>query len=554
MSVLKSLRTEVTHPNTLLDLLAAGIVIAATEVFVRATHQVLGLAYLSPLAAALTANTWPACLGLLVLRVVARGITRVQVRPSEFLHELGFGFYRGIVFGVLPLVAALGFVIGLLRPSVSDHLWVNPLIQILIVILFASVQSRFDDPINVSRVQARLGKFALVPQLWVLTVLLVTTLATLVVGEAGVTWLTPWRTLEASAEPRVALRDIGDGNYVTLVPHSVVRVRTTATRSEIEVVKGTVGFDLGLAHREGTAQTAAFTVRAGGAAITVLPSLDTYQYRRNQFIIEQDDEHTAVWADGPDVRVHGTSLSNPGFFSAWNPSGRLLNQGERAVLDQGRWQVTEPDLWEWNAQFAWPSGYLSFRNTSLEQAVKQVNQFVGQPFVIEDVNIASAPVSGMLTIERPKLAERFVALLERQGLVRQAPASEAFADNGIHLVSYGADPRQYGSVEAQFTKDVCAYYREDERDPYNLLIVGNDLDRQADLNIPGCELATALTALWEQSWFKVEVIAAPTRPTITHPVRGEYSAQEALATMLAGTGCRTQGDALTGIRIDCSTT
>jgi len=216
--------------------------------------------------------------------------------------------------------------------------------------------------------------------------------------------------------------------------------------------------------------------------------------------------------------------------------------------------VTEPDRGQWEDQFAWVRGYQSFHNTSLEQAVKLVNRFVARPFVIVDVNIALAPVSGMLTIERPKLAERFVALLERQGLVRQAPASESFADNGIHLVSYGADPQQYGSAEAQFTKDVCAYYREDERDPYNLLIVGNDLDRQADLNIPGCELATAMTALWEQSWFNVKVIAAPTRPTITQPVRGEYSAKDALATMLAGTGCRTEGDALTGIKIDCSST
>jgi ferric-dicitrate binding protein FerR (iron transport regulator) len=414
--------------------------------------------------------------------------------------------------------------------------------------------------------------------LWSLMASLAMACGFMIVGEAVVTQLTPWKTYP-SAEPLGApyAELLGDGNELTLTPRSIARVRYTPTRRDIEIERGAVMVRLNRCSSPGELNTQPrAVVRAGSATLTLaqagskcrlsdtnsaaektkaaalpfgLPEGDRDRiYATNEVLIQRDGAETSLLVkEGADLRLKGPSRS---WWARWLPAGRALMRGELLVVQDEHWRSETPGPEDRFDRLAWLSGELSFHSVPLAVAVRQINQFATRRLEIQDDSIAAIPVTGSFRyFQHADLAERFVVALERDGKARQAP--QGITDPDIALVAFDADPEKYGPVAQQVTSDLCASYRG-EHDPTSYVHDPTNPNPEITIQVAGCDVATALAGFSQQSGFPYQLVTAPARATLAHPINGRYFVKDALAILLGGTGCRASGDTVSGLKVACS--
>lgn len=592
MSWFKSLWREAFTRDSAGDFAAAALASLATLGFWVLFSYTPMFDYLRVIGARLVPQV-PQALGVvLILRLVARGTARLYPARLRFLHRVAAPSNRAYFFSTPTWFAALVALIEISPPAAVEPPWLLWATQFGAIALICAVDTLCGLPFlqgkdgvsaedsgdeqPTSNAQPASSPFG---ALWSLTGSLASTFCLIVVGEALVTQLTPWRTYPSadSIGPPYA-EPVGDGSELTLTPHSIARVRYTPTRRDIDIERGDVMVRLDRCDSPGELNTrprvvvqAGTTIltlakpgsacRLGGPTSTALKTKEGVRpfgmdlaeadenriYANNEILIQREDAMTSLLVkDGTDVRLAGPSRR---WWARWLPADRSLKPGELAVVYDEHLHIEVPTPQERRDRLAWVSGGLSFHNVPLAEAVKQINRFSTSPLEIQDDSIAALPITGEFRYFRhSSLAERFVVALERDGKARRTP--KGVTDPAIGLVAYDASPEDYGPVAQQVTTDLCASYRGDH-DRSNTMYDPSNPNPEATFNVAGCDVATALAGFSQQSGFRYELVVAPEGMTMTHPLNGRYSAKDALATMLQGTGCRAGGDVVTGLKIAC---
>lgn len=536
------------------------------------------LGYLEPLALLTAREVTLGALGLVLLRFIARMLALQFPNHLRVAHRLAAVSNRALMFGVLPVVAAGTAVL-----TVSP--WAPPSaggVQFGIIVLIAVAQSvrkapflpesvapsgseadssvadpvatdsawpkpaAADSPVAPPATLAREepGSLRLLAGCLALTVLII------IAGEAVVTQFMPWTTYPLDTYTSTSSRYIlEDGNELVLVPRSIVRVRYTRTRREIDIERGSVLIAVcACIHPLKEEHFVPLTVRAGVTRVKLTPAGLGQTDKNAGLLVQQEFTTTEVFVKrGPSVTLE-TPLRGAGtLLSSWWSASRTLKPGEWATVTPSRLQVQPITGEEAQKRLAWTQDTLAFEGESLADAVIEVNKYSNRPLEIYDNTITKTPVHGTFQLGWPNLAERFVVALEREGKARQIPNGR---EGAIQLIAFNAGSERYGPGAVQATQDTCAGYRSvhERRD---IVWYGDDTDPSIDFDVAGCDLATSLAAYAEQTSFRGQIVMAPEHTVLTRPVKGRYRAKEALMMMLAGTACTAAGDRSEGWKILC---
>jgi transmembrane sensor len=190
---------------------------------------------------------------------------------------------------------------------------------------------------------------------------------------------------------------LSDGSRVTLNTDSEVHIALREHERVVEIDRGEAFFEV--------AQDAArpFIVKAGERRVIAVGT---------QFSVRRDDTDVRVVVTEGTVRYEGHPVDAPSAERVLLPAGSVADIRGNAV------QVRRlpPDQAEQN--LTWRSGFLTFHNTPLAEAVAEFNRYNTRKIVIEDPAIATVEVGGVF---RAGNVRRFVQLLE-QGFGVQAKA------------------------------------------------------------------------------------------------------------------------------------
>lgn len=200
------------------------------------------------------------------------------------------------------------------------------------------------------------------------------------------------RTAERAVDPRNAVyaTSIGersairlpDGSVVTLDTDSRLRVAYTAAERGLRLLKGQALFEV--AH----GQRLPFQVYARGQRITAMGT--TFNVR-----IEGEEVRVSM-VDGK-VKVR----PEPGPGGAQRPIRELvLVAGESLTAEPDRPMVITPVRSDQVA--SWKGGLLIFHDTSLNEAVAEVNRYTTRPIAIADAAVADYRVSGVFKSSDPE--------------------------------------------------------------------------------------------------------------------------------------------------------
>lgn len=575
-----------------LDLFAAAVVLFAIFIFWAWSADGSTVNDFERLSLEIFNHTAFAVPVLVSLRFIARGLSRRFPDRLRLLHRLAALSNRTVMFAVLPFVAATGVLLALSAygtPHVAGWVWV---VQFGLIFAIAGVQTwrkapflptdfyvkvldananananvdaapPATDPIagepsslpapcpdvdapppGFRRSADRVGSLLLLSGCAVLAGVLV------LVGEAMLAPYLPWTTLPLKTNSYRETDSLPDGNTLTIYPGSLIRVRYSLTRREIEIDRGGALLDVCPCHRQTNEwYSPDVIVRAGSAVVTVASDGSSGQDANHQFVMRLIGEKTEVLAHLGNLELASVT-GRSGSAAPQSRAIRQLNVRDLAIVTPYHTEVRNITPQEQIDRLAWTHGVLSFKETPLDEVVTEVNQVADRPLQIEDPAIASVPVTGDFRMaDLPNLAERVVVALERDGKVRRVP--ETGVIDPIQLVAYDADPNRYGPVEAQVSADLCASYRG-VHDDSNVVYDFASPDPVIEFNLAGCDVPTALAGFSQQTGFQYEMVTAPTT-AVTHPIKGDYSVRDALATMLNGTGCRATGDVRRGLKIACT--
>lgn len=183
-------------------------------------------------------------------------------------------------------------------------------------------------------------------------------------GAAGIGWwLRDPRYATAIGEQRTILLD--DGSKVTINTDSAIRVAMSAQARHVRLDHGEAWFEV--AHDPDRP----FSVAADGATVTALGT--SFSVRR------EGEAQRIVLAEGR-VAVRGGGAA------------RTLSAGQCVEVLRGR--VGPSQAADIDAETAWRSGRLSFKDTPLGVAISEVNRYARQPVRLEAPALRAVAVNG----------------------------------------------------------------------------------------------------------------------------------------------------------------
>ena len=181
----------------------------------------------------------------------------------------------------------------------------------------------------------------------------------------------------------VASIPLHDGSKITLNTESKIRVALTKDERRIELESGEAFFDVA------KDATRPFIVAAGDRRIIAIGT---------RFSVRRDDDDVQVVVTDGNVRIE----QRDGSKSADLPAGAVAHATRDSVLVQKR------TLHEAEEFLSWRSGYLTFDETSLADAVAEFNRYTLRKIRIEDPKLSALRINGKF---RSSNSEDFIQLL-----------------------------------------------------------------------------------------------------------------------------------------------
>jgi transmembrane sensor len=191
-----------------------------------------------------------------------------------------------------------------------------------------------------------------------------------------------------------------DGSNVTLNTRSELRVALTQTERRIELKAGEAFFDVA------KDPSRPFIVEAGDRRIIAVGT---------QFSVRHDGNAVQVVVTEGKVRVQDRDGAG---------DAQILTAG--AVLHAMRDSrlVQKKSVHEAKEALSWRSGYLTFDETSLADAIAEFNRYNARQIVIEDQQLAALRINGKF---RSTNADEFVQLLHEGFGIQVRKAEETIA-------------------------------------------------------------------------------------------------------------------------------
>ncbi|MBL8266801.1 FecR family protein [Steroidobacter sp.] len=204
----------------------------------------------------------------------------------------------------------------------------------------------------------------------------------------------------ATAIGRIERVPLADGSQVTLNTSSKVQVTLTDTQRRIDLREGEAFFEV--------AKDASrpFVVYAGDQRVIAVGT------------------KFSVWRTGASARVVVVEGRVRVDTVAEDPRGAHateLGAGEVARADAMGVTVAAPKLNEAEANLAWRSGFLNFRDTSLSEAVAEFNRYNERKLVIADPSIAQLRIGANLRMNN---IAAFVRVLEQEFAIQASDQGE----------------------------------------------------------------------------------------------------------------------------------
>lgn len=183
---------------------------------------------------------------------------------------------------------------------------------------------------------------------------------------------------------RVAL---DDGSSLLLDTDSMVRVRMSAERREIDLMKGRAHFAVA------KDSSRPFVVRAGQQQVVALGTA---------FDVDREDDDTTV------VLIEGRVAVRALRRGSASPE-RLMVPGDR--LRFRRDELTGVDRPDMTVMSAWQTGRLIFAGETLLAAAREFNRYNKRHLVVADSALAAMQVSGVYDVDNPEGFARSIGFL-----------------------------------------------------------------------------------------------------------------------------------------------
>lgn len=192
---------------------------------------------------------------------------------------------------------------------------------------------------------------------------------------------------------------MADGSKITLNTESEVRVAVTEKERRIDLEQGEAFFDVA------KDETRPFVVKAGAKRVVAVGT---------KFSVRRSDNELLVLVTEGQVRVEeaGPLRMDP---STNTQLTTLLNAGDLARSDGVALVVERSQPPKVDALLSWREGYLRFHETSLADAVAEINRYNERKIVIIDPRVSNIKLSGTF---RPNQYEAFVRVLEQGFAIR----------------------------------------------------------------------------------------------------------------------------------------
>lgn len=192
-----------------------------------------------------------------------------------------------------------------------------------------------------------------------------------------------------------------DGSSITLNTASKIRVDLNSQERHVDLAQGEAFFEVAKdANRP-------FVVTAGHKRITVVGT--KFSVRR------ENDELRVVVTEGR-VRIEDASTE-----SKAQDKGMLLAAGSIARTRKEAVLVQKTSLPQTEEVLSWRTGYLTFRDTPLREAIAQFNQYNPQQMSTSDAAVADIPLTGKFKATN---YDAFVRLLEDGYAIKAARAGD----------------------------------------------------------------------------------------------------------------------------------
>jgi transmembrane sensor len=205
---------------------------------------------------------------------------------------------------------------------------------------------------------------------------------------------------------------LADGSTITLNTDSAIRVGYVADRRLVRLLRGQALFEVAKdPHRP-------FVVQAGAKQITALGTIFEVRLLDSDRMKVTLVEGKVVVDEGED-RPHDDQLIMVPAVLA--PGDALL------VSDGARPVKFKEDI---DQQLRWREGFVEFNDTTLAEAVAEMNRYSGKQLVIGNPATGNLRVSGVFRTGNP---ERFAAIVGELLPVRQHP----LPDGGVELRAKG---------------------------------------------------------------------------------------------------------------------
>jgi transmembrane sensor len=198
----------------------------------------------------------------------------------------------------------------------------------------------------------------------------------------------------------VASVPLRDGSNITLNTASTVRVDLTPQERRVDLERGEAFF---VVARD---PNRPFVVSAGNKRVVAVGTQFSMRREGDELRVIVTEGTVRLEAIGHPLHVEGAD-DQRGAGSAISEYARLP-AGSIARASDGDVLVQEKSITEAEEALTWRAGYLTFRETTLAEAVEEFNRYNTQRIVIEDPTVAATRISGMF---RPTNYEAFVRLL-----------------------------------------------------------------------------------------------------------------------------------------------
>jgi transmembrane sensor len=206
--------------------------------------------------------------------------------------------------------------------------------------------------------------------------------------------------------------DLADGSRLTLDTDSVVDARFSPASRDLILSRGRARFEV--AHGD----SRPFIVRAAGSIITA---------GNSSFGVAIDEGNVDV------MLLRGIAeVDSPSLGSTSPVVRRHLASGEQ-LMSAARQSLPRPvpiDL----ASLQWASGSLSFEDTELGEAARQLNRYSGSKLIVDDADITNLRVTGVFHSTDNFAFARAVAAIFRLAVERDGYGN-------IHLLAAAEHPR-----------------------------------------------------------------------------------------------------------------